>query len=84
LVLGLGLAALLTLLALTSMAGADIGSTWSEIGLTAVGAGVGVGVILFGANVRSPGQLRALTGALQRAARGAAIVTGPTASLSAD
>ena len=48
-VLGLGLAALLTLLALTSMAGADIGSTWSEIGLTAVGAGVGVGVIVFGA-----------------------------------
>ena len=33
------------------------------------------GVILFGANVRSPGQLRALTGALQRAARGAAIVS---------
>ena len=55
LVLGLGLAALLTLLALTSMAGADIGSTWSEIGLTAVGAGVGVGVIVFGARSTASG-----------------------------
>jgi beta-N-acetylhexosaminidase len=33
------------------------------------------GVILFGANVRSRGQLRALTASLQRAAHGAAIVS---------
>ena len=32
------------------------------------------GVILFGPNVVNPGQLRALTGSLQRAARGSAIV----------
>jgi hypothetical protein len=53
--MAVAVAALLTLLALTSMAGADIGSTWSEIGLTAVGAGVGVGVIVFGARSTASG-----------------------------
>ncbi len=36
--------------------------------------GRAAGVILFGDNVRSPGQLRALTGAVQRAAGGRALV----------
>lgn len=53
--LALGLAGLLSLLALTSTAGADIGSTWSEIGLTAVGAAACVGVILFGARGMAAG-----------------------------
>lgn len=55
--LGLGLAGLLTLLALTSTAGADVGSTWSEIGLTAVGAAVGVAVILFGVRGTASGSV---------------------------
>jgi beta-N-acetylhexosaminidase len=37
--------------------------------------GDAAGVILFGSNVRSRGQLRGLTGSLQRAARGGAIVS---------
>jgi tetratricopeptide (TPR) repeat protein len=55
--LGLGLAGLLTLLALTSMAGADVGSTGSEIGLTAIGAAVGVAVILLGVRGTASGSV---------------------------
>jgi tetratricopeptide (TPR) repeat protein len=53
--LGACLAGLLALLALTTTAGADLGSTWGEIALTGVGAAVCVGVILFGARGRASG-----------------------------
>jgi tetratricopeptide (TPR) repeat protein len=54
-ILGLGLAGLLALLALTTTADADLGSTWGEIALSAVGAGICVGVILLGARGTSSG-----------------------------